>query len=74
MNTSLRLPLGAAALVLLLAACASTETAMHPASHMSITQDGAYVGAVESIAKKRGVRVVWVNPPEKHRQIVAQAK
>ena len=74
MNTSLRLPLGAAALVLLLAACASTETAMHPASQTSITQDGTYVAVVENIAKKRGVRVVWVNPPDKRRQVVAQAK
>jgi hypothetical protein len=74
MSTSIRLPLGIAALALLLAACASTETALQPASHTVIGQDGAYVGAVKTIAKRRGVRVVWVNPPEKRQQIIAQAK
>jgi hypothetical protein len=27
--------------------------------------DGKYVAVVEHIAKQRGTRVVWVNPPKK---------
>ncbi len=53
--------------MLLLTACASTGTAYEkaPAQHESVVTDNAYVAVVERIAKHRGTRVVWVNPPNK---------
>ena len=53
--------------MLLLTACASTGTAYEkaPAQHESVVTDNAYVAVVERIAKQRGTRVVWVNPPSK---------
>lgn len=53
--------------LLLLTACASTGTAYEkaPAQHESVVTDNAYVAVVERIAKQRGTRVVWVNPPSK---------
>ncbi|MEO6103847.1 MAG: hypothetical protein ABIP44_09455 [Pseudoxanthomonas sp.] len=53
--------------LLLLTACASTGTAYEkaPAQHESVVTDGVYVAVVEHIAKGRGTRVVWVNPPKK---------
>ena len=53
--------------VLLLSACASTGTAYEkaPAQHENIVTDNTYVALVEHIAKHRGTRVVWVNPPKK---------
>lgn len=55
-----------AAASLLLAACASTpETASAPGKPGSGALDEInYVDAVNHVAKSRGVRVVWVNPPE----------
>ena len=68
MKVSLGFILGSAA-VLLLAGCASThEVAQHPATvhpEGSIVEDQVYVAVVEKIAKQRGTRVVWVNPPKK---------
>ena len=57
----------AAFLISLLAGCASTQTAdTQPRSMMRVTQvDQAYVGYVNAIAKQRGTRVLWVNPPMK---------
>jgi len=51
----------------LLSGCASTQTAnTQYKSMMRQTQiDQEYVGYVNAIAKQRGTRVVWVNPPEK---------
>lgn len=53
--------------LLLLTACASTGTAYEkaPAQHETVVTDNAYVAVVEHIAKQRGTRVVWVNPPKK---------
>ena len=53
--------------LLLLTACASTGTAYEkaPAQHESVVTDDAYVAVVEYIAKHRGTRVMWVNPPKK---------
>jgi len=53
--------------LLLLAACASTGTAYEkaPAQHETVVTDNTYVATVEYIAKQRGTRVMWVNPPKK---------
>ena len=68
MKVSLGFALGSTT-VLLLAGCASThEVARSPAPTYpegSIVQDQVYVAVVEKIAKQRGTRVVWVNPPKK---------
>ena len=53
-----------AAVSLLLPACATTESA-RLASHRSITADTEYMQAVEQKARPAGVRVVWVNPPQR---------
>lgn len=52
--------------LLLLTACASTGTAYEkaPARHESVVVDTKYVAVVEYIAKHRGTRVMWVNPPK----------
>ena len=53
--------------LLLLSACASTGTAYEkaPMQHESVVTDTVYVAVVENIAKQRGTRVMWVNPPKK---------
>lgn len=59
---------------LLLTACASsynlTQKTPPPASSwasgQTIALDHQYVSDVERIAKRRGVEVVWVNPPNRH--------
>ena len=53
--------------LLLLTACASTGTAYEkaPAQHENVVTDNVYVAVVEHIAKQRGTRVMWVNPPKK---------
>lgn len=55
--------------LLLLTGCASTQKTAYgdapPQSHETIVQDDRYVVLVETIAKQRGTRVVWVNPPKK---------
>ena len=40
-------------------------------SAATVVEDDAYVARVEQLAKRRGVNVVWVNPPKKHVQQVA---
>ena len=60
---------------LLLSACASTQyvtqasqPAAQPAAPVQSSKgdtDSRYVAVVEHIAKQRGTRVVWVNPPKK---------
>jgi hypothetical protein len=55
----------AAAAVVLLAGCASDGTARLN-RHEGVMRDNAeYIGTVEQIARRRGVRIVWMNPPEK---------
>jgi hypothetical protein len=53
--------------LLLLTACASTGTAYEkaPPQHETVVTDNVYVAVVEQIAKQRGTRVMWVNPPKK---------
>ena len=53
--------------LLLLTACASTGTAYEkaPAQHETVVTDNVYVAVVEHIAKQRGTRVMWVNPPKR---------
>ena len=53
--------------LLLLTACASTGTAYEkaPAQNEKVVTDKVYVAVVEQIAKGRGTRVMWVNPPKK---------
>lgn len=52
---------------LALTACASMDerSTLAPQSHSGYVQDGEYVAAVEYVAKRRGVKVLWVNPPER---------
>lgn len=68
MKAYLRISLTVAAL-LLLSACASTQkTAYGDAPTRKVetmVQDHLYVATVEKIARQRGTRVVWVNPPKK---------
>lgn len=62
------------AAALLGAACATTaeprmaSTQAQTASPLgpTIVQDVAYVQRVETLASRRGVGVVWVNPPSHH--------
>lgn len=60
---------------LLLTACASSHSLTQNAppaptsswaSDQTITRDQQYISDVERIAKRRGVEVVWVNPPNRH--------
>lgn len=57
------------------AGCASTqEESAYVAPRIapvSIVDDGEYVSRVEQLAKRRGVGVVWVNPPQKRLEQVA---
>lgn len=58
----------AAFLTALLAGCASTQTARTsdaPLMQRQTQVDEEYVGYVNTVAKQRGTRVVWVNPPKK---------
>ncbi len=51
-----------------LAGCASTQTAGSPGKTLMQREtqvDEQYVGLVNTIAKQRGTRVIWVNPPKK---------
>jgi hypothetical protein len=55
-------------LVGLLGGCASTRTASVPTKPLmqrDTQVDVVYVGYVNAIAKQRGTRVLWVNPPMK---------
>ena len=56
-----------------LAACASMDEQSARVSPQSptIDRDATYVGRVEQIARRRGIEVVWVNPPKSDEQLVA---
>lgn len=57
-----------------IAGCASLqkESAYAPqVKPTSVVQDDQYVAKVEQLAKRRGVGVVWVNPPKKRVPLVA---
>ena len=49
--------------VALLAGCASSGSSMAVRGDGYKRTDADYVTAVEQLAKRRGVRVLWVNPP-----------
>lgn len=74
MNTLLRCSI-ALATAALLAGCAHQGTMRHQpvaaAQAADYRQDGAYIQAVETRARVRGVEVHWVNPPL--RRMVASA-
>lgn len=48
----------------LLAGCASSGSSMAVRGEGFKHSDADYITAVEQMAKKRGVRVYWVNPPQ----------
>ena len=66
--------------VLGLAACAGTQSrssyaepaAMAPASAPALSRDDRYIATVERIARRRGIGVVWVNPPNRERAVAEQ--
>ena len=66
---------GIAGVVLLaMPGCTTTRQAMaapQPASSAIEDQDGHYVAIVEYVAKQRGTKVIWVNPPRKQKDAVA---
>lgn len=71
MNTSLRIA-AVSLSALLLCACAGTQqmtsTSPPPAEPLAesgMTRDQLYVAYVERVARRRGIHVMWVNPPQK---------
>ena len=53
-------------LPLLLSACATSAQARRTAPASPVVDEAeAYVAAVEYIAHRRGVQVIWVNPPRR---------
>lgn len=57
-----------------IAGCASMQKESTYAPQVkptSVVQDDQYVAKVEQLAKRRGVGVVWVNPPKKRVPLVA---
>lgn len=55
-----------------LVACATTDQAARVSPETrTIVTDEAYMSAVEQIARRRGLEVVWVNPPTTE-ELVAQ--
>ena len=68
MNANLRrtTSLGlAVAMVATLAGCATTDDRYASPGHAGSLHDTEYMKVVEQMAKPRGVKVVWVNPPER---------
>lgn len=67
---------------LLLTACASTPkeayspppTTTAPVSLHSISKDQEYIAYVERTARRRGVHVMWVNPPDKRLKEASASK
>ncbi len=69
MNTLIRCSIPCAAL-LLMAGCAThgtmqSQPAAAAATQDMYEQDNLYIQAVETVARRRGVEVRWVNPPLK---------
>ena len=62
-RTRLLLPALAAAL---LAGCATTDDRgmLSPGYDAQMVNDAQYIAVVENLAKRRGVRVHWINPPK----------
>ena len=63
----MRLALAAAA-VASLAACATMDDDYATAGAVRAANDTEYMAAVEHLATRQGVKVVWVNPPETTRR------
>lgn len=63
----LSLPCCALVLAALSSGCASTQSAMHDRSLMQRDTeiDKVYVNYVNTVAKQRGTRVYWINPPKR---------
>ena len=51
------------AAVATLAGCASSGTSEFARSAPRLENDADYMYAVESVARQKGVQVVWINPP-----------
>lgn len=69
--------LGAAAVLagaVMLAGCASGSASVAKHGDGYRQRDAVYVSTVEELAKRRGVRVVWVHPPYKEVQQSRQVK
>ncbi|MGO1068588.1 hypothetical protein [Lysobacter sp. CA199] len=73
MNASLRVAVLSLS-ILGLAACAGTPTkTAYAAPGLSkhaiegMDRDSQYVSAVERVARRRGIDVVWVNPPDRRK-------
>ncbi|WP_454831723.1 hypothetical protein [Pseudoxanthomonas wuyuanensis] len=71
MNISLRTA-AVSLSALLLSACAGTQEmtrthvpAAEPQAKAVLTSDQAYIAYVERVARRRGIHVMWVNPPQK---------
>ena len=56
-----------------LAACASMDDQSARVSPQvaPISADQAYMARVEELARRRGLEVMWVNPPTIHQNLVA---
>lgn len=67
--------------VLGLAACAGTQTrssyvepaSVAPQATAEMSRDDRYIATVERIARRRGIGVVWVNPPNRERAVAQQS-
>ena len=67
---------------LLLTACASTPkeaaapqpATSSPVSVHTISKDEAYIAYVERTARRRGIQVMWVNPPDKRLKEASASK
>lgn len=56
-----------------LAACASMDDqAAQVSPQPTIDADAAYMSRVEELARRRGIDVVWINPPSTDEQFAAQ--
>ena len=68
--------------VLGLAACAGTQArssyvepaSIAPQAAPTLNRDDRYIATVERIARRRGIGVVWVNPPNRERAMAQQVE
>ncbi|ATE72816.1 hypothetical protein CNO08_16540 [Lysobacter capsici] len=64
-----------------MAACAGTQARssyVEPASvapqASEMSRDDRYIATVERIARRRGIGVVWINPPNRERAVAQQVE
>ena len=63
------------AAVAALAGCASTASTEFARSGSKFQNDADYIYVVESVARQKGVQVVWINPPsEEGKNYLARSK